>query len=108
VTLDNPGAVDAVRSGVTPLELVLDAAGPWDGSDHRQILLQEKLNRYIEFVIDGELASAAPNHGPWVVIVEHDHPLDPRTIAYLRHADGEFARQGGGVATRSRSTPPAG
>ena len=108
MTLDNPGALDAVRMEANGVELVLDASGVWDGSDHRQILLQEKLNRYLEYVTDGELASAVPGHGVWVVVVEHDHSLDSRSAAYLRHADEEFQRRGGGVATRSRATPPAG
>jgi hypothetical protein len=108
VGLDNPGAVDAVKTDTPTVELLLDAAGPWDGSDHRQILLQEKLNRYLEFVIDGDLAVAVPNGRRWIVVVEHDHPLDDRTAAYLRHADGEFQRRGGGVATRSRPMPPVG
>lgn len=101
--LDNPGSVDEVRDA-DGAELVVHAWGEWDGSDHRQLLLQEKLNRYLEYVVDGELAAASARR--WVVVVEHDHVLDDRTRVYLRHADAELRRRGGGVEVRM-VTPPS-
>ena len=45
--LENPGAVDAVRvPAAGPVELVPSALGPWTGDERRQILLQEKVNRF--------------------------------------------------------------
>ena len=107
--LDNPGRVDRVRlpsSG--PVELVLEVVGEWDGSDQRQVLLQEKLNRYLEHVVDGELvADHADAAGrPWIVVIESTAEPDRRTAAYLREADLELRRAGGGVELR-QVQPPA-
>jgi hypothetical protein len=101
--LDNPGDVDLVRIPASGLvELVLDAPGTWDGSDHRQILLQEKLNRYLEYVLDGQLVAdhpAAAGRG-WLVVVETTAALDQRTAVYLERADRELRRSGGGLEVR--------
>lgn len=104
-----PGSIDLVRvpeSG--PVELVISDSGRWDGSDHRQILLQEKLNRYLEFVLDGELAAAHPRSAgrPWTVVIESESAPDERTLAYLRRADSELRRSGGGCLVRPGNPPP--
>lgn len=106
--IDAPGSIDLVRvpeSG--PVELVIADSGSWDGSDHRQILLQEKLNRYLEFVLDGELATAQPESAgrPWTIVIESSSTPDPRTIAYLRRADNELRRSGGGCVLRLVQPP---
>ena len=70
--LANPGVIDEVRVPAEgPVELVVHHQVPWDGSDHRQILLQEKLNRYLEHVLDGELTVEHPQARgrPWLVVV---------------------------------------
>jgi hypothetical protein len=106
--LDNPGRVDLVRSGGSgPVELVLRAEGAWDGSDQRQILLQEKLNRYVEHVPDGELTAAHPEAAGrrWLVVIESPLPVDGRTAAYLRQADRELRRSGGGLELRQAPPP---
>jgi len=98
--LDNPGRVDLVSvPAVGPVELVLHAAGEWDGSEQRQILLQEKLNRYLEYVVDGELAEAYPaaTGRDWIVVILCDHAPDTRTSAYFQQADRELQRSGGGL-----------
>jgi hypothetical protein len=101
--IDNPGRVDAVvvpASG--PVELVIRHPEPWDGSEHRQLLLQEKLNRYVEHVVDGELAAehASVRQRGWTVVVETADDPDPRSAAYLRHAAQELGRAGGGLVVR--------
>jgi hypothetical protein len=101
--IDNPGLVDAVVvPSVGPVELVVRHPEPWDGSDHRQILLQEKLNRYLEHVVDGELEVAHPevSRRGWTVVVETASEPDPRSAAYLRHAANELARSGGALVVR--------
>jgi hypothetical protein len=105
--IDDPGAVDLVRvPAAGPAELVL-FVDRWDGSDHRQLLLQEKLNRYLEHVLDGELVLAHPEATgrPWLVVVESAVAPDARTAAYLQQADGELRRLGGGVELRQVQTP---
>jgi uncharacterized protein DUF6572 len=40
--------------------LVMNELGAWDGSDARLHHLQERLNAYASFLLDGELAEAHP------------------------------------------------
>jgi hypothetical protein len=104
--IDNPGLVDEVRvPAAGPIELVIAHAEAWDGSERRQILLQEKLNRYLEHVIDGELVAAHPGAAgrPWVVVIECTSLPDRRTAKYLRQADVELRRSAGAVEVRRRS-----
>ena len=105
--IDDPGSVDAVRvPAAGPAELVL-LVDRWDGSDHRQLLLQEKLNRYVEHVLDGELVAAhsAAAGRPWVVVIETETAADARSAAYLQQADRELRRLGGGVELRQVQAP---
>lgn len=105
--IDDPGAVDLVRVPITgPAELVV-LVDRWDGSDHRQLLLQEKLNRYVEHVVDGELVLAHPaaSGRPWVVVIESASVPDARTAAYVQQADRELRRFGGGVELRQVEAP---
>jgi hypothetical protein len=98
--LANPGGVDTVVvPDQGPVELVLRHPEAWDGSDHRQLLLQEKLNRYLEYVVDGELLAAHPaaQGRAWTVVVECASAPDARTAAYLRHAATELRGAGGDV-----------
>lgn len=108
VGIDAPGVIDRVRlpeSG--PVELVIEQNGGWDGSDHRQILLQEKLNRYLEFVLDGELAAAHPLSADrqWMIVIESASTPDARTLGYVRQADAELRRSGGGCLLRLGCSP---
>ena len=101
--LANPGRVDAVVvADDGPVELVLRHPEPWDGTEHQQLLLQEKLNRYLEHVVDGELVAAHPaaRGRPWTVVVECATAPDPETATYLRHAASELRAAGGDVTVR--------
>ena len=46
------------RSG--KVELVMFEARPWDGGEEQLFQLQEKLNAYISFALDGEMADSYP------------------------------------------------
>jgi hypothetical protein len=48
---------DAKNGRVT---LVMVEPRPWDGSETRLFQLQEKLNAYVSFALDGELAESYP------------------------------------------------
>jgi hypothetical protein len=50
-------AHDSKRDAVV---LVMDQPDAWDGSDAQLHELQERLNTYVSFLIDGELAEAHP------------------------------------------------
>ncbi len=40
--------------------LIMLEERPWDGSEHRLFQLQEKINAYLAFALDGEMAEAYP------------------------------------------------
>ena len=99
--IDDPGTIDDVRVPRRgAIELIVQHDGRWDGSDRRQVLLQEKVNRYLEYVVDGELAADHPaaRGRRWVVVIETAAAPDARTQVYLRAADRELRRAGGGVS----------
>ena len=41
--------------------LTMTEMRPWDGSEERLFQLQEKVNAYLSFALDGELAEAFPS-----------------------------------------------
>jgi hypothetical protein len=107
--IDDPGAIDDVRVPRRgAIELVVHHDGRWDGADQRQVLLQEKVNRYLEYVVDGDLVADNPaaRGRRWVVVVETAAEPDARTQAYLRAADRELRRAGGGVRWSVTQPPP--
>jgi hypothetical protein len=60
--LENPGVLDAFAHDTRADKLVLAMyeTRPWQGEDRQLLQLQEKLNAYLSFVLDGELADAFP------------------------------------------------
>jgi hypothetical protein len=61
--VDNPQVVDLVaRSADGSLLLVMVEHRPWDGSDERLQQLQDKVNAYLAFALDGELEREFPGH----------------------------------------------
>ena len=60
--LENPGVLDAFAHDTREDKLVLAMyeTRPWLGEDRQLLQLQEKLNAYLSFVLDGELADAFP------------------------------------------------
>ena len=57
-----PGMIDMLAHDPSTDEIVLVAKDrrPWDGSSERLVALEEKLNTYASFLLDGELAEAHP------------------------------------------------
>jgi hypothetical protein len=60
--LENPGILDALAHDPRTDKLVLAMyeSRPWLGEETQLIQLQEKLNAYLSFVLDGELDDAYP------------------------------------------------
>jgi len=61
-TQDRIGMIDVIAQDTKTGEVVLrmDELDPWDGSDERLLALQERLNAYVSFLLDGEMASEHP------------------------------------------------
>lgn len=60
--LEHPGVLDAFAHDTREDKLVLAMyeTRPWQGEDRQLVQLQEKLNAYLSFVLDGEMADAFP------------------------------------------------
>ena len=63
MSLDQSNVIDAlgIEEASGRVVLVIRHDAPWDGSDAQLFLLQEKLNAYLSFALDGEMAEAYPH-----------------------------------------------
>ncbi len=97
MSLERINVIDALgldeASGRVVLVIRNDA--PWDGSDAQLYLLQEKLNAYLSFALDGEMADAHPefNQRPLAVRLDCIAPPDVRTLHLLGHVRQQLAFQ---------------
>ncbi len=62
--VQNPAVIDLVAHDPSSDEVVLGMyeERAWDGSEERLFELQEKLNTYLSFAIDGEMNEAYPQY----------------------------------------------
>ncbi len=69
---------------------------PWDGSELQMYQLQEKLNAYLSFALDGELAEAYPSHAEKPILVELECPeMPPEPVQrFLKVVAGQIGLQG--------------
>jgi len=99
--------IDQTSSRIT---LVIRHAGPWDGSDAQLYLLQEKLNAYLSFALDGEMTETSPQFAdrPLAILIETTTSPDPQTLHLLAHVRQQLQFQDVTLAVRiSPSTEPA-
>lgn len=85
--------VDA-REGVVVLVMTEERA--WSGEDAQLFQLQEKLNAYLSFVLDGEMAESHPelDGKPVRIVVRCAGQPDERTVAMLAKVREQIAFQG--------------
>jgi hypothetical protein len=59
---ERTGVIDVIGQDPKTGEIVLVMNEPneWDGSDEQLLVLQERFNAYVSFLLDGELAEAHP------------------------------------------------
>ena len=59
---DRTGVIDLIAEDTKTGEvvLVMNEPEPWDGTDEQLLTLQERLNAYVSFLLDGEMAEAHP------------------------------------------------
>ena len=60
--VEHAHVIDIVADDATTGEavLIMLEPRPWDGSERRLFQLQEKINAYLSFALDGEMAEAYP------------------------------------------------
>ena len=82
--------------------LVMTESRAWDGSDLRLFELQEKINAYLSFALDGEMAASCPQFAgrPLRLQLDCAAPLDARTLHFIQVVRGQIAFQDIGFEVR--------
>jgi hypothetical protein len=87
VSLEATNVVDAlgIDDASGRVVLVIRHDGPWDGSDAQLYLLQEKINAYLSFALDGEMAEVNPEFidHPVELRIQTTASPDSRTLGFL-------------------------
>jgi hypothetical protein len=95
--LEHPGVLDAFAHDTRANKLVLAMyeGRPWSGEDWQLFQLQEKLNAYISFVLDGELADGFPDLAgkPVEIQLRSIHEPDAKTLDLIEHVRQQLALQ---------------
>lgn len=95
--LEHPGVLDALVHDPERGKLVLAMyeRRPWEGSDLQLFQLQEKMNAYLSFILDGELKEAFPQHAdkPVEIQLRTVHAPDPRGSDLIRRMREQLAFQ---------------
>ena len=97
MSLEKTNIVDAMGldEASSRVILVIRHDGAWDGSKEQLYLLQEKLNAYLSFALDGEMAETNPEFAnyPIGILIDSALALDPRTLHLLAHVRQQIAFQ---------------
>lgn len=78
------------------VELVMFEGRPWDGGEEQLFQLQEKLNAYISFALDGELADTYPElaNQPLSVVLRCLEMPPSEAVEFLAKVREQVALQG--------------
>ena len=105
--VEHAGVIDLLAHEVASDEvaLVMVEPRPWDGSELRLFQLQEKINAYLSFALDGEMAEAYPAliGKPLRLQLECASPPDPATLRFLAVVRDQIAFQGIKLEVRVQS-----
>ena len=95
--LEHPGVLDAFAHDTRANKVVLAMyeGRPWSGEDWQLFQLQEKLNAYVSFVLDGELAEGFPDlvGKPVEIQLRSIHEPDARTLDLIEQVRQQLALQ---------------
>ncbi len=104
MSLEHSNMIDAlgIEESTGRVLLVIRHDAAWDGSDAQLFQLQEKLNAYLSFALDGEMAGAYPDfvEKPVGLRIDCVAPPDPRTLHLLGHVRRQLEFQDIGVEVR--------
>ena len=96
--LEYAGVIDALMHDTQSGELwlVMSERRPWSGGEVQLFQLQEKLNAYLSFALDGEMAEAYPAHvgKPMRVILDTTHPPSEDVVHFLSLVREQISFQG--------------
>jgi hypothetical protein len=80
--VENPRSLDALALDAETGEavLIMVESRPWDGSEARIFQLQEKVNAYLSFALDGEMTDAFPHLAGKPVRLQLDCAVPPDSM----------------------------
>lgn len=95
--LENPGVLDAFAHDTQADKLVLAMyeARPWRGEEFQLFQLQEKLNAYLSFILDGELGETFPQFAskPVEIQLRTIHEPDSKAVGFIDRIREQLALQ---------------
>ena len=106
--IDNPEVIDVVS--ITPdrstVELHMVQSSKWTGSRKQLLRLQDKLNNYASFALDGQLAETHPSAAnlPWRIVLHCQTEPHPDIADFIRQAKPLTEKAGGELVLRKRSS----
>ncbi len=107
--IENPGVLDAL--GVDPATgefvLVMFEPRPWTGGDEQLVQLQEKLNAYMSFALDGEMEEQLPQSAGKklrITLACAEEPPAPVTELLVKVRD-QISLQGIGFSVEGLQAP---
>ena len=107
--VENPRGLDALAFDGETGEAVLIMVDPraWDGSEERLFQLQEKVNAYLSFALDGEMTEAFPHLVGKPVRLQLDCAVPPDSMAehFIAAVREHIALQGMKFAVRIVGEP---
>ncbi len=110
--VENPRSLDALAFDGETGDAVLIMVEPrtWDGSEERLFQLQEKINAYLSFALDGEMVEAFPHLAGKPVRLQLDcaTPPDSMTEQFIGRVREQIAFQEMKFAVRVVGEPAPG
>ena len=95
--LEHPAVLDAFAHDKRrdTLVLAMYETRPWTGDEAHILQLQEKLNAYASFILDGEMADSFPQFvgKPVEIQLRTCHQPDPLTLGFLNQAKDQLSLQ---------------
>ena len=95
--LAHPGVLDAFAHDKRRdiLVLAMYESRPWNGDERQLHQLQEKLNAYASFILDGEMAESFPQFlgKPVEIQLRTRHQPDPLALGLLQQAREQLSLQ---------------
>lgn len=102
--LENPGIIDGIGEDTTTgtAVLIISENRPWTGDDRQLFQLQEKLNAYVSFALDGEMTEAYPSlvGKPLRIEIRGVNIPDARTAGFMQAVHDQLALQEIGFEVR--------
>jgi hypothetical protein len=96
--VEHTGVIDllAENPATGRVEIVMFEPRPWGGGEDQLFQLQEKLNAYMSFALDGEMAEAYPNLAakPLTLVLRCVELPPPEAVGFLAQVREQIALQG--------------